>query len=456
MKTIYLSLFVFSLLIQQIVCYSQDLPCGEIRTGLYNYENLNTSSSFRSDFYEYLYNADFKSENDVLSAGISLETLIPGPVAGTFLPFIGSGNFDKSSYSQWRSEYSKTRQVKISYEQSFSRARQYVEIEVVKAWSNCMYINAKLKQKGIVTEIVPIDLTTVEFRATWVSVNGIPDIGIARSLEVTNGRISTPNAQNPFKKGGVIDAGDKSVIITLVPGKPLIVRLYLTKDIISDKFPAVLPGKLNKFISDKTEIFAGEPVNLGWESSGLVNLTLNNQPVSASGSRDFYPTANETYTLSGEDVFGSKIQKTLSVNVKPAPVQIVSCQINYHVPAWADDKEGPTLLNITISTEDQQTLLFSAQRGGSWDPCPIPKGQDLLVPMQRAPNIALNQLIKDKLRRVYVYLVKNPHGNDKVVLEVTGTFFLSDGKSIPFNVKQFRLEDNDDQHDSAFAEVTWP
>ncbi|GGH55957.1 hypothetical protein GCM10007423_64050 [Dyadobacter endophyticus] len=438
--------------------FSQDVKCGEIIAGIYNYEDMKTNVSYRRHFLDYLYRANFKSSEDVVSAGISLQAIIPTEVPGVDIPFIGSGNFDKKKYDEWRSSYQKKVTDDISLDESMSRARQWVEIEVVKAWSKCVFDVNKAKEKGVVAEIIPIDTETVEFKATFVPVSGIDHTTINGKLEVTNGTILTKVTDNAFKNSGILGTGDRSVLIKLVPGRTLIVRLYTKNHTVTKKYPAILPGSIQSFDSDKTDVFPGELVSLSWQALNVKDLKLDGTQVNSSGSQKVPVSSKHTFNLVGIDAFGKKNQKSLTVNVKPAPVHITSCVVNVAVPAWVgtsgDGKEGPTLLGFTFTSEDQKTVLFEGRRGGQHDPCPLVGGQALDIPLTMMQSDLL-LYTKDKLPRFHSSFTKMPHGHDQCIFEITGKFNLSDGTDIKFVIGQMRMMQNTTERDNRVINVAW-
>ena len=429
--------------------------CAEVlKHGLYNYENISTSSQYKKDYLDFLYYSNFQSSQEATDAGIDLTV----PIPGSDIILGGSGNFDSKKYQEWRSEYSHHIQEHITYNQAYASVRKYVEISLVKAWSECIYATEKSKQKGLISEFIPIDDDHVEFRAEWVAFSGIDNSRIL-SFEVHGGVMNTPISQNFFKKGNALNSAKRSVIFKRVTGKTLIVVLRLKNDDVAEKFPAPSPGAILSLSSDKPVVEIGKNVVVTWNTDRIKNVKLNGTAVPTVGNQTFPISQRTIFLLTGTNLLNKPVSQEIAVEAVSTPIYITSGKVIFSIPAWADGKDDNTLIKYTISTENGQLLVASCQRGGDNDKCEVDQGQSLEMVMTFNGG-DMKTFTKELLPRIQVHIDKIPNGNDALTCGFDGVFNLSNGAVARFACANqgdhMHFDSNDPQSWTGIVNVSWP
>jgi hypothetical protein len=118
------------------------------------------------------------------------------------------------------------------------------------------------------------------------------------------------------------------------------------------------------FWADRTRIWAGECVNLYWDTANVQSVYYNGQPVSGIGqTRIECPTASTVYNLSVNTRDGQQINEQIYIQVSEPPIGWVNPNNNMIIDFSADRTQirAGECLNIYWNTANVRSVYFNGQ-----------------------------------------------------------------------------------------------
>jgi hypothetical protein len=414
----------------------EDFKCNEILIGgTFSFDNVRFNEKYRYYFYDYIYQSNFQSQEDVINSGLSLD--IPVDIGET----IGiTGHFDQKKYNEWRSQYEHQRTTIESKDAAFESLKKYADTSVTNNWLRCKYLQSRQQEHGLQLLIEDAGPENVIFSASFDPLGDYTSTKI-KGIEITGGTINSPSS-SPFKKGNKIGPGGVSTFVKRDPSKQLDIILSTTQGTKHASFAA--PTQLSVLFFDLTNDtpYKGDTTEIKWSVVGATSVKLNNENVNASGSKKVVINSDSAFTLTASGN-GTPISVIKRVNPSNKPIVLKGIRINLSAPAWTGGnggKDKDTHMVFKISNSQGHEIASYDTRENKYKPLydnwQINSG-DHSFDINFKPSGEKINLRKDLFNQFNLSVIKYPNGKDKVTLDYVIYFTFSDNsiKGASTNIK---------------------
>ncbi|MBO9729570.1 MAG: hypothetical protein J7623_13110 [Chitinophaga sp.] len=419
---------------------TSDDPCEAIlRNGVFRTSFIKYNENYRRAFFDFIYQSNFQSAQDVTDAGLSVQLL-----TDIGIPVGGSGNFDQQKYQEWRSLYNRQITDIQSKQLAFTIISSYADTSLTNNWYRCKYLQARVQDKGLQLLLQDAGPNLAILTASF---DGIGDDASTRfsNMSIDGGKVLRPSA-NPFKKGIRIGSGGKSVMLKRIAGKSLNIIFETTAQSKNAQLKSPPPLGLVYFYSDQQEVYVGDSVTVKWEIISSDIVTLNGEIVPAKGEKTIKVVDTLLLELKGRSLSGRQL--TASKKIFPAPrlTTLVSGEIELTTAAWMDGKDADTHMHFLFRNANGKEVFAYFNESNNW---PLEGNASQTAPLTLLPGVDPKELTKKALSNLTVTGTKYPNGHDKVTMYVNLTlkFNNSTAMKLSQNSGQYvlRLEDQGQQ-----------
>lgn len=418
-----------------------EFKCEEIfRNGIFRYDYVRYNEKYRYYFYDYVYQNNFKSEDDVVNSGMSLD--LPTDIG---IPIGISGHFDYERHRQWREIYQHERQEMESRDIAYENIKRYADTNITNNWLRCKFLEARSKEKGLQLLIEDAGSERIILTATYDPLgNNDPNTKINK-LTVKGGSLED-SICSTIRKGQKIGPGGSSVFISRKQNQQLSIILETEQGSKTINYPAPPELAVMFFTLSANEIYKGDSVELRWEVKSATNIFINGETVNPIGNRKIKVDTTITFELKALGVFGDSVKIIQTVKAIDKPILLTGGRIIFTVPAWADGKDDNTHFVVEITNSNGTLVSTYVNNRDDW---PIENASftdNIPIGIDRKSTELRRELLRDCIARVTKY----PNGHDKVTFYLNFEFTFSDNSkmslsAVPDPADVIRMEDQGQQ-----------
>ena len=403
-------------LISPAVAFS-DLKCEEIlRNGIFRYDYVRYNEKYRYDFYDYVYQNNFKSEDDVINSGMSLD--LPTDIG---IPIGISGHFDYEKHKQWREIYQHERQEMETRDIAYENIKRYADTSITNNWLRCKFYESRTKEKGLQLLIEDAGPEHIIFSATYDPFGSNDPNTKIKKLTIKGGSLED-SICSTIRKGQRIGPGGSSVFIKRSHSQQLSIILETEQSTKTIKYPAPPELAVMFFNSSANEIYKGDSVELKWEIKSAIKISLNGEDINSKGNRKIRIDSTCSFELKALGIFGDSIKVIQTVKAINKPVLLTGGKIIFSVPGWADGKDDDTHFVVEVTNSNGTLFSTYVNNRNDW---PIENSSftdNIPINIDRKSLELRRELVRDCVAKVTKY----PNGHDKVTFYLYFEFTFSD------------------------------
>lgn len=420
------------------------LNCHEIlANGLFRFEYVRYNESYQNYFYDYIFQSNFQSADDVVKAGLSLN--LPIEIG---IPLGINGRFEKEKHAQWRADYQRTRTQMLSLNIAYESILRYADTSIVNAWSKCKYLEARTNDTGLHLFLLDAGPEEALLTATYdPHGDSDPDATITR-VKISGGEMLEKEC-SPFRIGERIGPGGKATLLKREKNKQLNVNVETNRETRSAQMPAPPELTIRVFTSSETEVEKGNEVEFRWEVAAAKSVRLQGEVVSSSGTKKVKIETSSVFELKATDAEGKTITATRRITVREKPVRLTAVTFTLFVPPTADGKNDDTHIGASLLNSKNVVVANYLNARTDW---PIEEGQSYRDVM----SIALpdqQDLNREFLRNCIISITKRPKGNDRMTVIIQLGYTFSDGSAIDVSTGAIQMEEQGQQTSSVAIDM---